>query len=372
MKKTGKKILIVAGGTGGHIFPALAFGRWLLDNGNAESVIYMSGNRPLEIEIYASHGIEPHSLDVASSPLAGTLWSSLRRSAWFFFRSFKDTRAFLRRERPDMCFLFGSYVSFAPLLYCKWLGVPTIAHEQNACSGKVTRLASRLGIPVASGWSECRGVTGAFHTGVPVRSFRRLSRQEAASDLGVKTGDGDIVIGVIGGSLGSAPLSALISKMSCGAGRTKQKRVFVVLGDQPKQGAFGAEVAFVGKRWDMAPFYSLCDAVICRAGASTLAELAAYGIPALTVPWRGAVDGHQEANARLFSSMTGGITWIEEEDSPKNQKSLEEAFEDLLEFAAAKSTQNGANAKNDFVNNAASSALWKFGEDKFRKQDFGL
>jgi len=367
-----RKVLIVAGGTGGHIFPAMAFGRWILDNGKAESVVYMSGNRPLEIEIYASHGIEPHSLNVASSPLAGTLWSSLRRSAWFFFRSFMDTRFFLRQERPDMCFLFGSYVSFAPLLYCKWLGIPTIAHEQNACAGKVTKLASRIGVPVTSGWSECRGVSGATHVGVPVRSLRRLSRQDAASALEITIQDGDFVIGVIGGSLGSKPLSALVNKISCGAagqaGRTGQKCVFVVLGDQPEN-FHAAGVEFVGRRWDMAPFYSLCDAVVCRAGASTLAELSAFGIPALTIPWSGAVDGHQEANARLFSSMASGITWIEEEDGLKNQKSLEEAFENLLELAAARSYQsdaNGAeNAKNDFTNNAASSALWNFGKGKF-------
>ena len=357
-----KKVLIVAGGTGGHIIPALAFGSWILDHGKAESVIYVSGNRPLEIEIYASHGIEPYSLSVAASPLGGTLWSSLRRSVWFFFHSLKDTRFFLRRERPDMCFMFGSYVSLAPLLYCKWLGVPIVAHEQNACSGKVTRVASRMGVPVASGWSECRGVSNAFHVGIPVRSFRKFSKQEAASALGVKIEDGDLVVGVIGGSLGSAPLSALIGEMS--RGMAARKCVFVVLGDQPDalSVVWETNVKFVGRRWDMAPFYSLCDTVICRAGASTLAELAAFGIPALTIPWGGAVDGHQEANARIFSALTGSLMWIEGERG-EGEKGLKEAFENLLELAI--NSRKTAKNTEDFVNDAASSALWKFGEDKF-------
>jgi len=374
VKKQARKILIAAGGTGGHIFPALAFGRWMLDNGKAESVIYMSGNRPLELEIYASHNVEPYSLDVASSPLAGTLWSSLIRSGRFFFRSIKDTRAYLRRERPDMCFLFGSYVSFAPLLYCKWLGIPTIAHEQNACSGKVTRLAARLGVPVTSGWGECWGVSGAFHTGVPVRSLKRLSKLEAASALGVKA-DGlktedSPVIGVIGGSLGSAPLTALIEKMSRGAaGQAGRKCLFVVLGDEPKESSFlgpgfGPGVEFIGKHWDLAPFYSLCDAVVCRAGASTLAELAAFGIPALTIPWRGAVDAHQEANARIFSAKTGYPVWIEEKQDGQKEQSgfnkLEEAFEKLLELARKPGKTSG-----DFTDDSASSALWNFAETKF-------
>ena len=108
----------------------------------------------------------------------------------------------------------------------------------------------------------------------------------------------------------------------------------------------------------MAPFYSLCDALICRAGASTLAELAAFGIPALTVPWAGAADGHQEANARAFSTLTGGLTWIEWECG---EVSPEDAFAKL--FERAPSTRRDA---GDFVNDAASSALWKFGESHFR------
>ena len=341
-----KKVLIVAGGTGGHIFPALAFGRWILDQGKAESVIYISGSRPLEAEIYASQGIEPYRLPISGSPLGGAI---CRRTIGHLC-SLVTTRFFLQRERPDVCFLFGSYVSLAPLLWCKWFGVPVIAHEQNACAGKVTRLASRMGVPVALGWNECSMVNGAFPVGVPVRSFRRLSRQEAASALGIKTEDGDLVIGVIGGSLGSAPLSALIGKMS--REMVGRKILFIVLGEQ-SGASFGPGVEFVGRYWDMAPFYSLCDAVVCRAGASTLAELAAFGIPALAIPWRGAADGHQEANARNFSSMTGNPTWIE---GGRDEESLEAAFDKLL-----KRTLDTRKNSGDFINNTASSALWEFG-----------
>ena len=179
-----KKVLIVAGGTGGHIFPALAFGRWVLDHGKAGNVVYISGSRPLEAEIYASHGVEPYRLALAGSPLGGTLWRNLKRCAELFL-SFMEARAFILKERPDVCFLFGSYVSATPLLWCKWLGVPVIAHEQNACAGKMTKLASRMGVPVASGWNECRGVGNAFHAGVPVRSFKKLSRTITSMKEGI-------------------------------------------------------------------------------------------------------------------------------------------------------------------------------------------
>jgi len=364
MEKPKKKVLIVAGGTGGHIFPALAFGRWILESGEAESVVYMSGSRPLEAEIYASYSVEPYCLALSGSPLGGTLWRNLGRCAGLF-RSFVDTKIFLRKERPDVCFLFGSYVSLAPLLWCKYLGIPLIAHEQNACAGKTTKLASHMGVSVASGWSECRGVNNAFHVGIPVRSFKRLSRQESASVLGVKSEDGDLVIGIIGGSLGSAQLETLITKISIDTIKTAKtaelRLVFVVLGD--KNGAsfipFGSEVKYVGRRWDMAPFYSLCDAVVCRAGASTLAEVATFGIPALTIPWSGAADDHQKANARVFSSMTGNPAWME------NEGSLDEMFADLLSRALSARTRRVLENAGDLVNNDASIALWMFAEEKF-------
>ena len=326
-----KKVLIVAGGTGGHIFPALAFGCWILDSGKAEDVVYVSGSRPLEAEIYASQGVKPYCLTLSGSPLGGSLRRNLERCA-MLFRSFKETKGILREEQPDVCFLFGSYVCISPLLWCKYLGVPVVAHEQNACAGKVTKLASRLGVPVASGWNECRGVRNAFHVGIPVRSFKKLSRQEAASALGVKVEDDDLVIGVVGGSLGSAPLSALVEKIS----RETAKRKLV----------------FAERQWDMGPFYSLCDCVICRSGASTLAELAAFEIPALTVPWSGAADGHQEANAREFSSISGNLIWTEREGDEGN---LEETFAELLKRAA-----RARKIRSDFVNDTASSALWRF------------
>ena len=355
-----KKVLIAAGGTGGHIFPALAFGRWIVEQGEAENVVYISGSRPLEAEIYATYGVKPYCLALSGSPLGGTLWRGLVRCAGLF-RSFVDTYFFLRRERPDVCFLFGSYVSFAPLLWCKYLSIPVIAHEQNACAGKTTKLAARMGVPVASGWSECRGVDNAFHAGVPVRSFKRLPRQEAASVLGVKAEDGDLVIGVVGGSLGSAQLGELMAKISGEAVKTAGRRlVFVVLGDQSGASfaTFGNVVEFVGRRWGMAPFYSLCDAVVCRSGASTLAELAAYGIPALTIPWSGAADGHQEANARAFSLMTGNPAWM------RNEGGLDEMFTELLSCALFTRTRIASNNGGNFGSDAASRALWRFAEEK--------
>jgi UDP-N-acetylglucosamine--N-acetylmuramyl-(pentapeptide) pyrophosphoryl-undecaprenol N-acetylglucosamine transferase len=348
------KILIAAGGTGGHIFPALAFGEWL--QGQGRPVLYLSGSRPLEAEIYASRNAEPLRLPIEGSPLGGNARRSFRRwgnLAASFFRS----AALLRRERPDVCFLFGGYVSLPPLLACRFLRVPAVMHEPNARAGKTTRLAARLGVPVASGWDECGGVRSFTRVGVPVRPFAKLSRAEAAAALGLSVGEDDFAVGVIGGSLGSASLESLtgtLAEKQKGA-RTRRRRVFVVLGDAPEGtlsgiGAAASNVHFVGRRWDMAPFYSLCDAVLCRAGASTLAELEACGLPALAIPWAGAADGHQEANARAFARRTGNPLY-------ENEGRSVEKF--LDECGAGKPPVPRKEGERKEGGEDACSALWK-------------
>jgi UDP-N-acetylglucosamine--N-acetylmuramyl-(pentapeptide) pyrophosphoryl-undecaprenol N-acetylglucosamine transferase len=133
-----------------------------------------------------------------------------------------------------------------------------------------------------------------------------------------------------------------------------------VLGDAP-DAAQKAKIRFVGRRWDMTSFYSLCDAVICRAGASTLAELAAYKIPTLTIPWKEAADGHQEANARCFVAATGNLAWFEGEE--KNED-LEKTFLELLR--RARKARNGEKEEGKEFASEASLALWRLGEEKLR------
>jgi UDP-N-acetylglucosamine--N-acetylmuramyl-(pentapeptide) pyrophosphoryl-undecaprenol N-acetylglucosamine transferase len=190
--------------------------------------------------------------------------------------------------------------------------------------------------------------------GVPVRPFKRISREEAALKLGLgnmRLKDGDFVIGIAGGSLSGAFLESLAEKLPGGTGDRKQ-RVFVALADAPKGRSARAGVRFVGRQWDMDPFYSLCDAVICRAGASTLAELAARGIPALAIPWEGAADGHQEANARCFAALTGNL-WI-------GEKSLRESGPNGLEVGMEDLLRRCGDKNKNLPTGDACETLWRF------------
>ncbi|MBR1672135.1 MAG: UDP-N-acetylglucosamine--N-acetylmuramyl-(pentapeptide) pyrophosphoryl-undecaprenol N-acetylglucosamine transferase [Fretibacterium sp.] len=322
-----RSVLIVSGGTGGHIFPATVFGRWL-ERERGLSVAYLSGSRPLEAEIYASAGVEPYRLSLEGSPLGVRSPARVLRRSAALLSAFGETSRCLKAVRPETVFLFGGYVSFAPLLLCRMRGIPVVVHEQNAVAGRVTRLASRLGAAITAGWQECSGLKGTYTTvGIPVREPRRLPRGEALRRLGLELPEGTRVTGVASGSLGSRPLMARLLE-AAEALRGRGDVAFVLLGEPVPGG--GENVHFVGRQWDMNPFYSLCDALVCRAGGSTLAEALRWGIPALAIPWEGAAEGHQVRNALCFAALGGGDVWRENSDTP-----LARALEGLLERPAS-------------------------------------
>lgn len=297
------KIVIVAGGTGGHIFPAIAFGQWLLRTQKASSVDFICGNRPLEIEIYRSANIEPIVLPIEGSPLgvAGIL-KKIKR-AFALIKSFFYVKKILRKKNPHTCFIFGSYVSLTALLACHILRVPTVAHEQNSVMGKVAKLAKKLGKTVVMGWDKTMGI--------PVRPFEKCSRAEAMQKLNIpEKWEGKKIVGVLGGSLASGTLTKILSEVAV----SLPECLFLVLSAGVSE---RENMMFIGRHWDMNPIFSLINLAICRGGASTLAELAEYEIPCVVVPWEKSADGHQVINAGKFAEITQNFVWRENDDAQK-------------------------------------------------------
>ena len=212
-----------------------------------------------------------------------------------------------------------------PLLICRNRRIPVVIHEQNAVAGRVTRLASRWGAVVASGWGACDGVPSFLPVGIPVRRPERLLPSRARERMALELPEGGRVVGVAGGSLGSRELAERALAAAASFEKNGDDIVFLFLGDPPEL-AVPPNVRFVGRQWDMNPFYSLCDVLICRAGGSTLAEALSWGIPAVVVPWERAAGGHQERNARCFEEAGGGVVWREGDGEP-----LESALQKLLE-----------------------------------------
>ena len=304
-----KKILIASGGTGGHIFPAIVFGKGLQDKGN--TVSWLCGSRELEGVIYRSAGIEPVVLPLSGSPMGTRSVTKILTRISDVFKSISMTAKYIKEFKPDEIYLFGGYISFAPLIVAKVKGIPVTLHEQNAVAGRVTRMASKMRAKIITGWPVCEGIKDFEYTGTPVRDPVRMTRDEALRTLGVEVREGTKVVGVAGGSLGSGPLSEILRETA----KLCPEFEFVFLSSKDKHDEGNAH--FLPPQWDMNPFYSACDVLVCRSGGSTLSEAMKWGMPTVTIPWPGAMDNHQAKNAAEFVKLFEDGRIFDENDSPE-------------------------------------------------------
>lgn len=304
-----KRILIASGGTGGHIFPAIVFGKSLQEKG--DSVSWLCGSRKLESDIYHSAGIDPVILPLAGSPMGTKSPAKIIGRIADVFRSVSMTAKYIREFRPDEIYLFGGYISFAPLIVAKLKGIPVTLHEQNTAAGRVARIAAKMGARIITGWPVCEGIKSFTYTGTPAREPVRIPRDEALRLLGVNVREGAKIVGVAGGSLGSGPLSEILMR----AAKLCPEFEFIFL--SAKERHDDGNKHFIPPQWDMNPFYSVCDVLVCRSGGSTLAEVMKWKMPAVTVPWPGAMDNHQAKNAAEFVKLSVNGRIFDETDSPE-------------------------------------------------------
>jgi len=307
------KLAIGAGGTGGHIIPALAFANWLKNTEPQVDIKFFCGSREIEKEVYNVHSFTPYILPIEGSPMWGSPLQRTKR-LWRLIMSFGITHRQFKRWMPDAVIVFGGYVSL-PLLYASLkLKLPVFVHEQNVVAGKVTKLASMIGITVLSGWEKLEGVKKYKHVGVPVREFQYLPRLEAwhKLNIGGSFPSGPIVLS-LGGSLFSEKMQNLTLKLA--ERECFKEWFFLSLGNAACPKRLKENVCLLPRTWEIYKLYSLADIVITRAGASTLAELVDWNIPAVIVPWLQSADGHQLANAKLFERNGYGRIWMETENN---------------------------------------------------------
>lgn len=303
------RLLLVAGGTGGHIWPAISFGQWIGRNKPGSYVSYICGRRSLELEIYRSAGIEPNQLQIEGSPLSGAGLEKFKRT-YVQFPAVRRSVSLIRAEEPDCVLLFGGYISFPVLLACKILRKPVAVHEQNAYAGKVTRLAAKMGTEIYSGWRECLPLPSSKFTriGVPVREFVKVPPKDAWNELGLP---GELPEGpkllVFSGSLGSAHIKDLIMDLS--SEKKFSGWTFIIPAVSEKTEKVNDNVYILPKVWKTELLYSLADVAVVRGGGSTLTEVSVLGIPSMVIPWEGAADNHQYYNAVSFSSENRAILW---------------------------------------------------------------
>lgn len=292
------KVLIMAGGTGGHVFPALACARLLQEQGY--EVHWLGTRRGIEAELIPQSDIPLHCIDIQGLRGKGKLDLLLApvrlvRALW---QSFK-----LIRELQPVCVLgAGGYVT-GPGGVAAWLlRIPLVIHEQNAVVGTTNRLLARIAD------RRCEGFEGSFAAGAARRSTGNPVR-EHIFQVPALVWDGlrQPRLLVLGGSLGALPLNKLLPLALALLPAGQRPQVRHQCGKQHVEAARQAYAAVGVKAVvepfiaDMAEAYGWADLVVCRAGALTVAELAAAGRPSLLIPLPHAIDDHQSANARFLA-----------------------------------------------------------------------
>lgn len=298
------RVLIAAGGTGGHVFPALAVAKALQGKGwHAE---WVGSDRGLEQRVVPSQGIGLHLLKFSGLRGKGIgAWLSLPiRLA----RALSDAAEVVSRARPEVVMAFGGYVTFPVGLVARWRRIPLCIHEQNAVMGTANRWLARIASKVLVSFPGTRfAPSNALTTGNPVREsiLSLASCQDRYAQR-----QGPLRILVIGGSLGARALNQTLP-----AAFAKAFREGCALEIRHQTGATDLEsvkqayqaekisvqcTAFIS---DMDQAYEWADVLICRAGASTVTEVAAAGVAAVFVPLPGAIDDHQTANARYLADQ---------------------------------------------------------------------
>lgn len=292
-----KPVLIMAGGTGGHIFPGLAVADEL--RRRATPVIWLGGVGGLESRLVPQHGLPLETLPISGvrgKGIVAKIFAPLRLAY-----AVVVAHSVLKRHAPHSVLSMGGYAA-APGGIAAWLRrVPLVVHEQNRIPGVTNRLLARFAQRVLTGFADAF-VQGEW-VGNPVRASIAAIPAPSQRYAGR---EGPLNLLVLGGSQGAQSLNSALPEVlrrrgarlavsvrhQCGAKHFDKARAAYL--------AANIEADVVPFEDDMAAAYAWADLVICRAGALTLAELAAAGVPAILVPYPHAVDDHQTRNAEAM------------------------------------------------------------------------
>jgi UDP-N-acetylglucosamine--N-acetylmuramyl-(pentapeptide) pyrophosphoryl-undecaprenol N-acetylglucosamine transferase len=320
----------MAGGTGGHVFPGLAVADELRAAG--WDVVWMGARTGMESRLVPARGYRVVWIRAAAlrgkGPLAVLLLPlNLLISFW-------QAALAILKLRPDVVLGMGGYVAFPGGMMASLLARPLAVHEQNAIAGLTNRVLAGVADKAMTAFPQA--LKGAEWTGNPVRADI-AALAEPASRYAQRSGPLKLL--VVGGSLGAKALNdcvpqalARMEPRPSVVHQSGERHLDALRANYRAAGVEGELVAFID---DMARRYAEADLVICRAGAITVAELSAGGVPSVLVPFPHAVDDHQTANARFLADHDAAILLPQEEMTPESLAATLRALDRprLLEMA---------------------------------------
>ncbi len=311
-----RPILVMAGGTGGHVYPALAVARAL--EAHEQQIVWLGTQRGLEARVIPAAGIDIEWVSVKGLRRKGALALVIApfQLAWALLQSL----SIMLRRRPAAVLGMGGFAS-GPGGLAAWLTRrPLVIHEQNAAAGLTNRLLARLARVVLQAFP------GSFSSSVRAETVGNPVREDIAAVAApaerYRDRSGPLRLLVLGGSQGALALNRTVPEALAKLPASGRPVVRHQCGSRTLEAAreayesAGVDVELLEFIDDMASAYAWADIVVCRAGALTVAELCSVGLPALFVPYPGAVDDHQTANARPMADAGAAVIIDESMLSP--------------------------------------------------------
>ena len=316
MNQANCKILICDGGTGGHIIPGLAIAKDLQQQG--VRVTWLGTKAGLEAQLVPAAGIPISYITIGGMRGKGLLTKLI--TPFKIFIALVQASKMLIQHRPRLVLGMGGFVTGPAGLAAWLLGIPLVIHEQNAIAGTTNRMLARLAAKVLTGFPNCFAtLKHAHYTGNPVRA-ELLQLPPLSDRIGSRTA-GKLKLLVLGGSRGALALNQTVPNALASLA-TSNIEVWHQAGQQHWQttSALYQSLQVTAK---VVPFidnmpaaYGWADLIVCRAGALTIAEIAAVGIASILVPFPYAIDDHQSKNAEFLSLQAAAILVPQAEFTP--------------------------------------------------------
>jgi len=318
------RIVLSGGGTGGHIYPAVAVARQLEAEDEHTEILYIGGTRGLESKLVPQEKIPFKSIDITGFRRKLSLDNV--KTIVRFLKGVKSSKEMLREFKPDVVIGTGGYVC-GPVVYAaSKLGIPTLIHEQNAIPGLTNRFLSRYADTVAVSFpgmeSSFPGSKRVIYTGNPrATTVTTANPQRGYASLGIS--EGSTVVLVVGGSQGAKAINNAMIEMAPFLGKGNGVHYVYVTGEpyfeatrkalRQKLGGIPNELHVLPYIHNMPEVLACTALIINRAGASFLAEITSLGIPSILIPSPNVTNNHQEANARQLEGEGAAFVILEKD-----------------------------------------------------------
>ncbi len=327
------RVIVTGGGTGGHIYPAMAVAKRLMERVNDIDILYVGTRDGMESLLVPENGIEFKG--ISGKGLSKKIGLETVKTAGLNIRALWETKKVLKEFKPDLVLGTGGYVSGPVVLTSAVFGIPTLLHEQNAFPGKTNRILARRVNKVMLSFAESESYFKSDKTevvGLPVREeIGNIDRKAAATEFNLDPKKKTLL--VTGGSRGALSINKAMRYILLQLEKNEEIQVLWATGSATYQ-TIVEELEASGIKWqrnnwqvkeyinNMPQALACSDLCICRAGAVTLAELSAAGLASILIPYPHASDNHQEYNARaledkgaakviLNKDLNGQILWEE-------------------------------------------------------------